>query len=347
MATDTVMVTGASGFVAGQLIRELLAQGYRVRGSVRSTLSELDWLRGLKGAERLALFEAELLAEGAFDAGCEGATTVMHTASPYALTVKDARKDLVEPAVQGTLNVLRAAARAKSVKRVVLTSSVAAMTDEPDRRVTLNEESWNRKSSLKRNPYYYSKTMAERAAWDFMKAEKPRFSLVVVNPFLVIGPSLGPGLNTSNQVFADLLNGKYPAIMDLAWGLVDVRDVALAHVLAMSTPRASGRYLCAAETIHMRDVVKLFSENGYGEGHRLPTRNLAHPAGSMLARGLSFFQPSGVGSYLRTHLGRWPVFDNGRIKRELGLTFRPVAKTLLETAADLVRWGHVTPRDAA
>lgn len=338
---EQVMVTGATGFVAAQLIRELLAQGYRVRGSVRSTLKDLDWLRGLPKAERLALFEAELLTEGDFDSACDGASCVMHTASPYALTVKDPQKDLVEPAVQGTLNVLRAASKSKSVKRVVLTSSVAAMTDEPDVRTRLNEESWNRKSSLKRNPYYYSKTMAERAAWDFMKEEKPRFSLVVINPFLVIGPSLGPQINTSNQIFVDLLTGRYPAILDLAWGLVDVRDVALAHVLAMMTPKAKGRYLCAASTMHMREVVKLLKDSGRAEGYRLPTRSFANPFGTLMMRGLSFFQPSGVGSYLRTHLGRTPSFDNGKIKRELGLTFRPVDKTILDTVADLERWGHL------
>lgn len=344
MSEHVVTVTGATGFLAGQLIRELLAQGCRVRGSVRSTLKDHDWLRGLKGGERLALFEAELQTEGAFDAACEGATCVMHTASPYTLTVKDAQKDLVEPAVQGTLNVLRAASKAKSVKRVVLTSSVAAMTDEPDGRVLLNEDTWNRKSTLKRNPYYYSKTMAERAAWDFMKEAKPHFSLAVINPFLVIGPSLGPAVNTSNQILVDLLTGKYPAIMDLTWGMVDVRDVALAHVLAMMTPKAKGRYLCAASTIHMREVVKLLRESGYGEGYKLPTRSFANPVGSLFARGLSFFQPSGVGSYLRTHLGRRPAFDNSKIKRELGLTFRPIEKTILDTAADLVRWGHLPQR---
>lgn len=342
----TVMVTGASGFIASQLIRELLSQGHRVRGSVRSTLKELDWLRALRGAERLALFDAQLGSEGAFDAAADGAVCVMHTASPYALTVKDPQKDLVEPAVEGTLNVMRAAKKAKSVKRVVLTSSMAAITDEPDRKTKLTEEHWNTKSSLKRNPYYYSKTMAERAAWEFMEKERPHFSLVVLNPFMVIGPSLGPALNTSNKVFADLLMGRYPAIMDLAWGFVDVRDVALAHVLAMMTPRAKGRYVCANATMHMREVVALLRDNGFGEGFALPRRNLANPAGTVIAKAMSFFQPSGVGSYLRTHLGRWPSFDNAKIKRELGLTFRPLDKTILDTARDLEKWGHITRRSA-
>jgi len=341
MVEQTAMVTGATGFVAAQLIRELLHQGNRVRGSVRSTLKELDWLRALRGAERLALFDADLSKDGSFDAACEGVSCVMHTASPYILTVKDPQKDLVDPAVQGTLNVLRAAKKSKTVKRVVLTSSMAAITDEPDRRIKLTEEHWNTRSSLKRNPYYLSKTLAERAAWEFMQNEKPGFSLVVINPFMVIGPSLGPTINTSNQILLDMLTGKYPAIMDLAWGMVDVRDVALAHVLAMMTPRAKGRYICANTTIHMRDVVKLLRDNGYGEGYKLPKHSLANPFGNALAKAMSFFQPSGVGSYLRTHVGRLPVFDNGKIKRELGLTFRPLDKSILDAVADLKKWGHL------
>ncbi len=345
MSDEIVYVTGATGFVAGQLIRELLAQGYRVRGSVRSLAKDLGWLRALS-ADRLELVEAELLNPGSFDASMQGVTCVMHTASPYVLTVKDPQRDLVEPAVEGTLNVLRAARKA-GVKRVVLTSSMAAVTDEPDPTEVLTEATWNTKSSLRRNPYYYSKTLAERAAWDFVDKERPGFSLVVINPFIVIGPSLGPEINTSNQVLVDLLSGKYPAIMDLAWGFVDVRDVALAHLLAMTTPRAKGRYICASATMHMREVVALLRAKGWAEGHALPTRNLANGFGNAVGRLMSYFQPKGVGSYLRTHIGRRPAFDNSKIKRELGLTFRAVDKSILDTVADLAKWGHLAPKVGA
>ena len=208
-----VLVTGAAGFLASHLVAQLLARGYRARGTVRSLKKEKDLapLRALPGAaERLELVEADLLAEGAFDAAAQGCEIVMHTASPYVLDAKDPQKDLVEPAVKGTESVLSACKKAGTVRRVVLTSSMAAITDEPESDRVLTEEDWNTRSSLDRNPYYYSKTLAERAAWEYVEREAHDFDLVVVNPFLVIGPSIGPGLNTSNQMFVDILGGPTP-----------------------------------------------------------------------------------------------------------------------------------------
>jgi dihydroflavonol-4-reductase len=126
-----------------------------------------------------------------------------------------------------------------------------------------------------------------------------------------------------------------------------VRDVALAHVLAMSTPRARGRYLCAAKTLHMREVVAIFEQQRLAERYRLPRLNLAHSLGNFVIRCASWFQPRGTGSYLRTNIGRRPLFDNSKIKRELGLTFRSVERSRVDTVQDLERWGHLTPRDAA
>ena len=134
---------------------------------------------------------------------------------------------------------------------------MAAVTDEPDSGHTLTEADWNAKSSLDRNPYYYSKTLAEKSAWDFMAQRKPLFDLVAINPFMVVGPSLTSALNTSNQIFVDLLKGTYPGILSLTWGFVDVRDVADAHVRALGTPSAHGRYLCAGDTLSMRGLVAL------------------------------------------------------------------------------------------
>lgn len=337
-----VLVTGANGFIASQIVSDLLGAGYRVRGTVRSVTKGTDHLRALPGAgERLELVSAQLLSERSFDAPMEGVTHVMHTASPYAMSVVDPQRDLVDPAVQGTRNVLAAAHRAGTVQRVVLTSSMAAMSDEPGSDHVLTEADWNEKSSLVRNPYYFSKTLAEKEGWRFVEAHEPRFDLVVVNPFLVIGPSLTPGLNTSNGIFVGMLKGVYPGILSLAWGMVDVRDVARAHLLAMETPGASGRYLCAAETLPMRDVVALLREHGYGRGTRLPSLGLDHAVGNALVRLSSYLQPGGVGSYLRTHVGKVPRFDHGKIERELGLTFRPVRESILETMLDLKRWKHL------
>ncbi len=297
-------------------------------------------LRMLPGAAALELVEADLLTEGSFDRAAEGCSYVLHTASPYTLTVKDPQRELVAPAVNGTINVLASCERAR-VNRVVLTSSMAAVTDEPESDRVLTEADWNTKSSLERNPYYFSKTLAERAAWDFVKQRRPWFDLVSVNPFLIVGPSLVPGLNTSNQIFVDLLKGTYPGIVGLTWGFVDVRDVAAAHVRAMDTPTASGRYICAGEAASMRTVVGLLRKHGWAVGYKLPSIGLDNPVGDVIVRLGSYLQPSGVGSYLRTHVGRVPRYDTSKIRRELGMTFRPLAETIAETMTDLQRWGHL------
>lgn len=339
-----VLVTGATGFIAGRIVELLLQRGHGVRGTVRSLKKdkELAPLRELLGAaERLELVEGDLLAAGSFDSAAQGCDAVLHTASPYVLDAKDPQKDLVEPAVNGTRNVLEACRQAPSVKRVVVTSSMAAITDEPEANHVLTEADWNVSSSLERNPYYYSKTLAERAAWELVERAKPAFDLVVINPFLVIGPSLTPSINTSNQLFVDLLKGTYPGIMNLTWGFVDVRDVAEAHVRAVENPSARGRYIAAAETIGMRAVVELLEKHGWGKGNKLPKLGMDCSVGDFAVRLSSYLQPKGVGSYLRTHVGRVPHYDTGKIKAELGLTFRPVETSILDTLEALARQGHV------
>jgi len=344
-AAAPVLVTGATGFVASRIVELLLGEGRRVRGTVRSLAKARDLapLRSLPNAGNLELVEADLLSEGSFDAAAAGCACVLHTASPYALNVADPQRDLVDPAVNGTRNVLASCERAR-VARVVLTSSMAAVTDEPESDRVLTERDWNTKSSLARNPYYYSKTLAERAAWTFVEQRRPPFDLVAINPFLVAGPSLVPGLNPSNQVFVDLLKGAYPGIVGLTWGFVDVRDVAIAHVKAMETPSASGRYICAGETASLRAVVGILRKHGWADGYKLPTIALDSAVGNAIVRLGSYLQPSGVGSYLRSHIGRVPRYDTSKIRRELGVTFRPLEQTIVDTMADLKRWGHLPPR---
>jgi dihydroflavonol-4-reductase len=338
----TVCVTGATGFVASWLVADLLRGGDHVRGTVRDR-GRAGHLTALPGAAQLELVEADLQTPGAFDPAVAGCATVFHTASPYVVDVADPQRDLVDPAVQGTLNVLSACQRATGIRRVVLTSSMAAVTDEPDADHVLTEADWNTKSTLERNPYYLSKTLAERAAWDFMARERPPFDLVVINPFVVMGPSLSRAINTSNQILVDLVKGVYPAIVSLTWGVVDVRDVATAHVRAAATPPASGRYLCAQQPVTMRQIVGWLRESGFAAGTKLPTRGLDNAFGNLLVTLDSYRRPPGAGSYLRTHVGRTPRYDTGKIERELGMTFRPARETVLDAAHDLVRWGHLPP----
>jgi dihydroflavonol-4-reductase len=334
-----VSVTGASGFIAAHIVRDLLARGYRVRGTVRNPdrKADLAFLTGLPGAAaRLELVKGNLLDAKGWDAAVAGCEYVMHTASPYQVDVEDPQRDLVDPAVRGTRHVLDACLWA-GVKRVVLTSSMAAVTDEPDSRHVLTEADWNTKSTLDRNPYYYSKVLAEREAWKMVNDERAPFELVVINPYLVIGPSLSPGKNYSTQIFVNLANGSYPAIPALSWGCVDVRDVSEAHIRAMETPRASGRYICANEVLSVRDIAALMRE--FRVKGKIPNLGMDNAAGTMFLKLLSYFQPKGMGSYLRSHLGRVPSYDTAKIRRELGLQFRPVGQSVFDTLDDLRRRG--------
>ena len=339
----TVCVTGAGGFIASWIVRGLLERGYTVHGTVRSVAKGAPHLAALAGAkERLRLFSADLMAPGSFGEAIAGCSAVMHTASPYAIDVKNPQRDLADPALQGTLNVLESCVGTPDLRRVVLTSSMAAVTDQPDNHRVLTEADWNTRSTLDRNPYYFSKTVAERAAWEFMKERRARFDLVTINPFFVIGPSLTADLNTTNKTFVDLLKGGYPGILSLSWGIVDVRDVAEAHIRALEAAGAKGRYLCANDAVPMREIVGWMRGMGYeGDSYKLPKLGLDSAAGDLVVKLGSFFQPKGVGTYLRTHIGRTPRYDTAKIRGDLGLEFRPVQETVRETLEDLKQWGHI------
>jgi dihydroflavonol-4-reductase len=341
-----VLVTGASGFIASHIVSQLLSAGYRVRGTVRdpSKTDRHAHLTSLRAAaDRLDLVAADLVTAGGFDEAVAGCEYVLHTASPYQLDVGDPQRDLVDPAVNGTLSVLQSCVAAGSVRRVVLTSSGAAITDQADGRVN-TESDWNTRSSLTRNPYYFSKTLAERAAWSFVEQDGISFDLVAVNPFYVIGPSLGPEVNTSHAFLTGFTNGSVPAILALEWPFVDVRDVAMAHILSMERADAAGRYIVAAETRSMRQVLDLLRANGWGDRYRLPTIAVDRGIGIPLSKLVAAVQSPGARDYLMNHLGGSMRFDNSKAKTGLGLEFRDVDQTVLETMDDLERWGHLGRR---
>lgn len=336
-----VLVTGASGFVATHIVEQLLAGGYRVRGTVRNPEKsrQQGYLTSLGGAgERLELVAADLLTEGAFDEAVRGCEYVMHTASPYVLTVKDAQRDLVDPAVKGTLSVLEACMSAESVKRMVVTSSVAAMTDHYTGEV-IDENTWNTRSTLDHNPYYFSKAEAERAAWAFMEERSPHFDLVVINPFGILGPEHSDSVNTTNRLVADMTTAKSPFIIDSPIGLVDVRDVARSHIAAMETPDASGRYVCCAAPSNFRDVASFMKREF--PGVKSPSISLDGSFGTKVMKVMAMTQPAGVRTLMRDNLGGSLAVDNSKIKRELGVEFRPLEDTSRDTIQDMIDRGKI------
>jgi len=257
-----VCVTGASGFIATWLVKLLLERGYTIKASVRdlNDPKKTEHLRELPGAkERLHLFKANLLEEGSFDSVVEGCDGVFHTASPFYQNIKDPQAEMIDPAVKGTLNVLGSCAKTPSVKRVVITSSIAAVSynTRPQGPDTVIDETWYSDAehckALKRW-YNLSKTLAEERAWEF--AKEHGLDIVCICPAMVIGPILQPTMNTSVEAVLDLVNGA-ETYNNKSYGWVDVRDVALAHILAFEVPTASGRYLLVDKVAHYSDIVKI------------------------------------------------------------------------------------------
>nr|QEG53851.1 phenylacetaldehyde reductase [Plumeria rubra] len=258
----TVCVTGAAGYIASWVVKVLLQHGYTVKATVRdlNDTKKTAHLLALDGAkERLHLFKANLLEEGSFDAAIDGCEGVFHTASPFYHEVKDPQAELIDPAVKGTLNVLGSCAKTSSLKRVVLTSSVAAVSYNgkprtPD--VVIDETWWSAPDLCREKKMWYvlSKTLAEETAWKFVKENG--IDMVTINPAMVVGPLLQPTLNTSSAAILNLIKGSetYP---NATFGWVDVRDVANAHILAFENPSANGRYCLVERVQHYSDIVKI------------------------------------------------------------------------------------------
>uniref|UniRef100_A0A0D9V1Q1 NAD-dependent epimerase/dehydratase domain-containing protein n=1 Tax=Leersia perrieri TaxID=77586 RepID=A0A0D9V1Q1_9ORYZ len=260
-----VCVTGASGYIASWIVKLLLDRGYTVRATVRDTADPKKTLhlRGLDGAkDRLHLFEANLLEEGAFDAAVNGCDSVFHTASPFYHNVKDPKAELLDPAVKGTLNVLGSCKKA-SIRRVVITSSMAAVAynGKPRTPDVVVDETWFSLPELcEKNQQWYvlSKTLAEDAAWNFSKDNG--IEMVTINPAMVIGPLLQPSLNTSAEAILKLINGSSSTYPNVSFGWVNVKDVALAHIRAYEVPSANGRYCLVERVAHHSELVKIIRE---------------------------------------------------------------------------------------
>ncbi|MFC3572320.1 NAD-dependent epimerase/dehydratase family protein [Streptomyces yaanensis] len=336
-AATTVLVTGGSGFVGSHLVRRLLERGYRVHTTVRSAANpaKAGPLREMQAAfpGRLVLFEADLLKEGSFDEAMSGCRVVFHVASPFFVPekIKDGHKDMVEPALLGTRNVLASVERSPAVVRLVLTSTVGAvfgdyidvrdMDDE-----VLSEKYFNTTSTVENNPYHYAKTLAEREAWAAESAQE-RWRMVSVNPGLILGPSLTPASESGSLFLLDELFKGYffYGAPDFSFTTADVREVADAHIAAAENPAAKGRYIVAAETMTSFHEMSRIIRTRYPRDLRLPRTALPHWPVRVLGPAFGLTQ-----DYIRKHLGIRFRVDNSRSVRELGITYRPIEETVLD-----------------
>jgi dihydroflavonol-4-reductase len=337
---NTVLVTGGSGFLGGHVILQLLRAGHAVRTTVRS-LKRADGVREmLRGARtdpggRLAFFAADLERDAGWAEAVAGCDYVIHVASPMPATAPKTEDELIVPARDGVLRVLRAA-RDAGVRRVVLTSSCGAIYyGHPPQATPFDETSWTNVGG-EMSAYVRSKAIAERAAWAFMSAEGGTLELSAINPAGIFGPVLGPDYSSSIELVARLLKGM-PGCPRLHFGVVDVRDVAELHLLAMTGPQAKGERFIAVsgDIMSMLDIATVLRSRLGDAANRVPTRELPN----WLVRFGALFD--------RTMRPLLPLLDNTRhatsAKAERLLGWRPRSRedAIAATGESLVKFGIV------
>ena len=339
MTGETVLVTGATGFVGLHTIIQLLEHGYQVRGTLRSPEREAEVrstiMRYLGDDSRLSLFPCDLLHDDGWDAAVDGCVYVHHVASPFILGAPAHEDDLIVPARDGALRVLRAASKA-GVKRTVLTSSVAAISagheHDPDR--VFSEDDWSIVDSPSIGAYEKSKTIAERSAWDFIKKDGDGMELVVINPGAILGPILNADYGTSGELVRQLMKRAMPACPRIGYSFVDVRDVASAHLAAMTSPHAAGRrFIAAIDFSWMRDVAVVLDLHFREKGYKIPTKELPN----WVPRLMQHFNP--VLKSITPNLGRRRDFDNYRIKTVLGWKPRSLETMTIAMGESMIKYG--------
>ena len=341
-----ILVTGATGYIASWIIKLLVDDGYTVHGTVRSLankdkyahLSEID----KSGDGNLKLFKADLLDEGSFKEAMLDCELVIHTASPFFIQgIKNAKEQLIQPALDGTRNVLDSVNETASVKRVVLTSSVVAIYgDAIDVRSTgsgvFNEKIWNTTSTESHQPYSFSKTLAEKVAWK-MAGEQERWDLLVINPGFVMGPSMSKRVDsTSIDFMRSIVNGKFATgLPDFYFSIVDVRDVAKAHINAGLLEKASGRHILVAEAKRAIEMAEILKDK-FHKKYKLPNGMLPNFMLYLVGPFMGFSW-----KYLKRNLGIPFEFDNTYSKTDLGIEYRPVSQTFIEHVEQLDRDGLI------
>ncbi len=347
---DLVCVTGANGFIASHLVRDLLQAGFRVRGTVRDPddASKTDHLRRIAAAadaaDRLELVRGDLLQPGSFDRALAGCDALCHCAAAVFFAASDPQREIVDPSVEGTRNVLRSAHAAGTVRRVVHTSSMAAVYswDAPAAR-RFTEDDWNTTSTLSTDPYGLSKVSAERAALELVAQlpEDERFDLVHLHPGMVWGPPMIKAhAKASPKLLRDILSRAMPGVPQLMLSVVDVREVSAAHVAALTSDAPPPRCLLVAEDAWMPELAaqlqSLFPEIRMAT-RRLP--KLAILAASLLDANLNTRQ-------LHKLVGRALPMDGALSASAYGVRYRSIEQTLRDTAQPMIDegWARVQRR---
>ena len=337
---STVLVTGGSGFIGSHCILQLLSGGHQVRTTVRNLKRESDVRTLLKQggsapAERLSFFAADLESDAGWREAVTGCDYVLHVASPFPATVPKHEDELIVPAREGALRVLRAA-RDAGVKRVVLTSSFAAVGyGHAPQSAPFNETNWTNPAGSDVSAYVKSKTLAERAAWDFIAREGGALELSVVNPVGVFGPVLGPDYSTSILIVQRMMDGAMPGCPRLVFGVVDVRDVADLHLRAMTSPAAKGeRFLAVAgDFMSIREMAQVLKDRLGAAARRVPTRQLPN----WLVRVASLADPAV--KQIIPELGKAKNATNEKARRVLGWAPRSREEALVASAESLLQLG--------
>jgi dihydroflavonol-4-reductase len=335
--TNTVLVSGGSGYIAGFLIRQLVAEGWTVHTTVRSLAKE-SATRQLLAVDdnRLHFFAADLNADAGWMEAMAGCSHVAHVASPLPAGVPKDANELIVPARDGALRALRAA-KAAGVKRFVMTSSVAAISYGRGRGVHhFTEADWTRLDRPGISPYIQSKTIAERAARDWVAAEGAGIEFCTINPSVVLGPVWSRDYSASVVVIKKLLDGGMGACPDIGFGVVDVRDVADLHVRALTAPGLAGeRFIASGRFMKLREMADLLRAELGPQAHKVTTRNVP----DWLVRVAATFNP--LARAVVGELGSVRHQDASHAKAVLGWQTRPVEQSILEAARCLIELGIV------
>jgi dihydroflavonol-4-reductase len=337
--TGTVLVSGGSGYIAGFLIRQLVTQGWTVHATVRSLAREAA-VRQLLAVDnsRLAFFAADLNADAGWAEAMAGCTFVAHVASPLPAGIPKDADELIVPARDGALRALRAA-KAAGVRRFVMTSSVAAISYGRGRGVHhFTEADWTLLEKPGISPYVQSKTIAERAARDWVAREGDGIEFCTINPSVVLGPVWSRDYSASVVLVKKLLDGSLAACPDIGFGVVDVRDVADLHVRALEAPGMAGeRFIASGRFMKLREIADVLRAGLGPLAHKVTTRNVP----DWLVRVTALFNP--VAKAALSELGSVRHQDASHAKAVLGWATRPVEQSIVDTARSLIELGVVKP----